>query len=392
MGIEESKLKWHNEKRKVSELKLFEGNPRQANEKEVADLSKSLDRFNLASPLVVNTDNEVIGGNFRLKLLKERGIEEIDVRVPNRKLNRKEAEELNLRLNKNLGSWDNDLLANFNEDLLKDVGFGSEELDKIFQLDLEEDEVPELPKEAKSKLGEIYQLGEHRLLCGDATKKEDVEKLMGGEKADMVFTDPPYNVDYGSSKNPRHKIRNLMGDNQNKEEWEDFNKDWITNIINNYKGGDIYCWGASGFDGMRQRIKFEQLGFHWSATIVWKKQQLVLSPAKYQRIYEPCFYGWLEKSTYMGGRKQTEVWEIDRPLNSKLHPTMKPIELCYRAIKNSSERDNIVLDLFGGSGSTLIACEQLNRKCYMMEIDPKYIDVIIKRYEQFTGERAKQIN
>jgi len=263
----------------------------------------------------------------------------------------------------------------------------------MFDLDPPEDidEVPELPKEPKSKLGEVYQLGDHRLMCGDATKKEDVEKLMDGDKADMVFTDPPYNVDYGVSKNPRHKIRTIENDKQSDSEWKDFNHNFIQNIIDFYKGGDIYVWGAPGPEGMRQRLWLNDIGFHWSTTIIWKKQQLVLSPAKYQRIYEPCFYGWLEKSTYRGGRKQTEVWEIDRPLNSKLHPTMKPIELCCRAIKNSSERDNIVLDLFGGSGSTLIACEQLNRKCYIMELDPKYIDVIIERWEKFTGRQAKKL-
>jgi len=140
---------------------------------------------------------------------------------------------------------------------------------------------------------------------------------------------------------------------------------------------------------MRQRLIFCDSGIHWSATIVWKKQQLVLSPAKYQRKYEPCFYGWFEKSSYLGDRKQTEVWEIDRLHNSKLHPTMKPVELCSGGIINSSGNNNIVLDLFLGSGSTLIACEKTNRICYGMELDPKYVDVIIKRYEDYTGNKVK---
>jgi DNA modification methylase len=251
------------------------------------------------------------------------------------------------------------------------------------------DSIPEV-KESICKTGQLWQLGDHRLLCGDCTDKANVERLMGGEKADMVFTDPPYNVNYGESKNFRHKIWNLENDNLSDDEWHNFNQDIIINL-KEYANGDLYVWGASGPDGMRQRLLFVDNGFHWSATIIWKKQQLVLSPAKYQRMYEPCFYGWLDKSSYRGNRKQTEVWEINRPLNSKEHPTMKPIELCSKAIKNSSIRNNIVLDLFGGSGSTLIACEQLNRKCYMMEIDPKYIDVIIERWENFTGERAVKL-
>ena len=384
------KISWKSEKRKLVDLKNWEGNPRGAGEKDKEDLTNSLDKFGLAAPIIINTDNTIIGGHFRIRVLKEKGVEDVDVRVPERKLTEQEVSELNLRLNKNLGKWDYDMLANFDEKELLGVGFGSEELDKIFQLDTqEEDEIPDLPDEPISKLGDIYQLGKHRLMCGDATKKEDVEKLMDGKKAGMVFTDPPYNVDYGVSKKLRHEVRTIENDKQSDSEWKDFNYSFIQNIIDFYKGGDIYIWGASSPEGMKQRLWLNDIGFHWSATIVWKKQQLVLSPAKYQRMYEPCFYGWLEKSTYRGGRKQTEVWEIDRPLNSKLHPTMKPVELCTRAIKNSSEREEIVLDLFGGSGSTLIAAEQSNRKCYMMELDAKYIDVIIKRWETLTNKKAQ---
>ena len=140
------------------------------------------------------------------------------------------------------------------------------------------------------------------------------------------------------------------------------------------------------------RLWLVDLGAHWSATIIWKKQQLVLSPAKYQRMYEPCFYGWFDKSSFGGDRKQVEVWDLDRPLNSKLHPTMKPVEVCERAILNSSQWDDIVLDLFLGSGSTLIACEKTNRICYGMELEPKYVDVICKRYEDYTGKKAELIN
>jgi len=196
------KLVWHNEKRKISELKPFEGNPRKAGEKEVKDLDKSLERFSLADPLVINTDNTVIGGNFRLSRLKEKGIEEVDVRAPNRTLTREEAEELNLRLNKNLGSWDNDVLANFSEDLLKDVGWSSEELDEIFGLDIAEDfdvekELEKAVKEPRGvKVGDVWQLGEHKLIIGDCVDKKNWEKLLGKEKFDYLLTDPPYKLAY----------------------------------------------------------------------------------------------------------------------------------------------------------------------------------------------------
>jgi len=289
------------------------------------------------------------------------------------------------------GGWDFEMLAQIDKELLKQVGFESQELDKIFKdLNKDDDEVPEVPEKPTSKLGEIYQLGKHRLVCGDALKRDDVEKLMNGVKANMVFTDPPYNVDYGVSKKQGNKIRKIKNDNLSADDWEIFCKS-LYEIFRQYNKGDIYMWGAPGPDGMKMRLWLTEIGCHWSATIIWKKQQLVLSPAKYQRMYEPCFYGWFDQSSYCGSRKETEVWEIDRPLNSKLHPTMKPVELCEKAITNSSKRGDIVLDVFGGSGSTLIACEQLDRKCYMMELDPRYTDVIISRWENFTKLKAKKL-
>ena len=386
------KIKWHSESRNISELNPAPYNPRQLTKKQAEDLSKSLEKFSLAEPIVINLNNNIIGGHQRILLLKLKGVEEVDVRVPSRQLNIDEEQELNLRLNRNLGEWDFDALANLSEDLLKEVGFDSKELDLIFDLESagEENQVPDPPQIARAQVGAVYTLGRHRLMCGDSTTSEDVKLLMGTDKSQMIHTDPPYNVDYGVSKNPRHKIRTIENDKQSPEEWEAFCKA-LYDIFKEFNDGDIYMWGASGPEGMRMRLWLVEAGCHWSATIVWKKQQLVLSPAKYQRMYEPCFYGWFYKSSFGEDRTQTEVWEINRPLNSKLHPTMKPIELCEKAIKNSSVRDGIVLDLFGGSGSTLIACQNTERQCRMMEIDPIYCDVIIQRYCNHTGKNIEDI-
>ena len=386
-----SQLEWHNEKRNIEDLKPTPNNPRRLTEEQEKHLGESLDRFNLADPIIINTDNTVIGGHQRLKIMKKNGSAEVDVRVPDRQMTTEEVNELNLRLNRNMGEFDFGILANFDKELLKNIGFVSDELGKIFKVEYgEKDDV--VPEEVPSisKTGDLWILEKHRVLCGDGTKKEDVERLMDGKKSNMVFTDPPYNVDYGVSKNPRHKYRTIIGDKLDVDEWREFNKKWIGNI-KIFNEGDIYVWGAGGPEGMKQRLWLIELGYHWSTTIIWKKQQLVLTPANYQRLYEPCFYGWQEKSSWQGKRTEVEVWEIDRPRESKLHPTMKPVELIIKGINNSSKFGDIVLDLFLGSGSTLIAAEKTGRICYGIEIDPRYTDVIIKRWEDFTNKKAERI-
>lgn len=383
---------WRNEKRRVDELVPAPYNPRYWSEEETRRLTESITKFDLADPILINTNNTIIGGHFRLKILKEKGVHEVDVRVPDRELTLDEEKELNLRLNKNMGDFDYSLLKDFDEDMLKMVGFESDELDKVYKDDTEkpEEEAPEV-RQTEIILGDMFKLGNHILLCGDSTKRSDIEKLMGTDKAEMIHTDPPYNVNYGANKNhPTHKIRSIINDKMSTDEWSIFCHS-LFEIFKEFNNGDIYMWGASGPEGMRMRLWLIEMGCHWSATIIWKKQQLVLSPAKYQRMYEPCFYGWFDKSSFNADRKQTEVWEIDRPHDSKLHPTMKPIELCKMAIENSSLRGGIVLDLFGGSGSTLIACEDSNRRCRMVELDPKYVQVIIDRWEKHTGKKAEKI-
>ncbi len=386
-------IKWISKTVNINELIPAEYNPRKLTQKQEAELNASIDKFDICDPIIINKNNIIIGGHQRIKVLKKRNVTLVDVRIPSRDLTIEEEKELNLRLNKNMGEWDFKLLSNFDKDLLINIGFDSIDIDKIFPVvsDEKDDAIPEVKENEYGVVtGDIWELGNHRLMCGDSTLS-DVAILMDGKLADMIHTDPPYNVNYGANKkHPSHKIRSIENDHQSKEDWEDF----CNKLFLNFKAfnkGDIYMWGASGPEGMKMRLLLCDLGCHWSATIIWKKDRLVLTPANYQRMYEPCFYGWFGKSTYQGDRKNTEVWEEKRPSSSKLHPTMKPVELCSRAIINSSKQRDIVLDLFLGSGSTLIACEKTGRYCYGMELNQHYCSVIIKRWEDFTGLKAKKI-
>lgn len=405
------------EKIKITKIEPAKYNPRKINDNDYTKLEKSINEFGLVDPIIINLkNNRIIGGHQRYKVLLDTD--------KNQELNllrfgdigwifneteftvQSEGHEkaLNLSLNKISGEWDepklNELiedlkLQNFNIDL---TGFDDVELEDLFPespVDVEEDDFESEIDEDEVDInpGDIFLLGNHRLMCGDSTNKENVLRLLNNNPLNMVFTDPPYNVDYGASKNhPSWKIRSIKNDALDDDEWIKFNK----GIIESLKlcQGDIYVWGASGPAGMQQRLLMTQSDIHWSSTIIWNKHSLVLSPSKYQRKYEPCFYGWNEgiNSSFCGDRKQTEVWDFNKPHSSDLHPTMKPVELCAYAIQNSSKINDNVLDLFGGSGSTLMACEQTKRNCYMMELDPIYCQTIINRWEQYTGQRATQNN
>lgn len=397
-------ITWRTEKRKISDLKPAEYNPRQANEKEWLDLETSLERFNLADPIVINKNNNVIGGHFRLKVLQKRGIEDVDARVPDRELTLDEERELNLRLNKNLGQWDIGALANFDEEMLKDVGFDSKELDRIFQLDVkpEDDDMPEsAPPVAKT--GDVYLLGRHRVMCGDSTKREDVERLMDGKKADMLWTDPPYGVSYGD----KNKFLNAIGPPNRIE--ENIENDtlapeasqslWLgvwKSAIEVMREGAVYYICSADADLMMMMMMMMSIndsGLKLKQSLVWVKNNIVLGRRDYKCAHENILYGWKGSGHKFYGRSgESSVFEFDKPHSSKLHPTMKPVKLIEHAILNSSQWDEVVLDLFLGSGSTLIACEKISRICYGMEIDAKYCDVIIKRWEDYTGKKAEKIN
>lgn len=398
-------IAWHGERRHISELNPAPYNPRRMTEKQTEDLGQSLARFGLAEPIVINLNNTIIGGHQRIKVLVAQGIDGVDVMVPDRLLTAEEEKELNLRLNKNVGEWDLEALANFSADLLKDVGFDSADLDHIFTAEVPgQDDVPEKPAEAVARPGDLYLLGEHRLLCGDATKMDDLAMLMGGGRAQMVFTDPPYNVNYTGGVGGDgvvHRRRSIKNDKMSSAAFYAFLRDVFTGLISFTDGAFYICMSSSELHNCWKA--FVDCGGHWQTYIIWAKDTFTLSRADYHHQFEPILYGLSEtveerdgepimygwtKHEWYGGRKQGDVWMIDRPKKSPEHPTMKPVALCERAIYNSSRRGEVVLDAFGGSGSTLIACEKARRRCYMMELDPIYMDVIIQRWERFTNQKA----
>lgn len=374
----------------VNKLVFAEYNPRELTQDQHQDLKDSITRFGFVDPLIVNTHKErkniLVGGHQRLKIAKELGFKDVPCVEVNLTLDKEK--ELNVRLNKNTGQWDWDALANhFDVGELLEWGFSEDELqfsepEEVKGL-TDDDDVPEV-EESITKQGDLWILGEHRLLCGDATKKEDVERLMDGQKADMVFTDPPYGVDY----------EGIANDNLKGEVYRDFLLSvWSLIDCNLGDGSNYYVWHSDSHAyeviGSLRDVGWKQAK---PSTIHWVKDSLVLSQGDYHSRSEPCLYGWKkgEGRCRVKDRKQDTIWEAGRPKKAEGHPTMKPIEICVRAIKNSSKDKYKIIDPFLGSGSTLIACEKTNRKCYGMEIDPHYCDVIVKRWEDYTGNKAER--
>ncbi len=389
------------QKVKIEKLKIAAYNPRKdlkPEDEEYQKIKRSINEFGYVAPIIVNKDFTVIGGHQRLKVLKELEYKEIECVIVD--LDKTKEKALNIALNKISGEWDNDkleeLLAELKEtdidmditgfsfdevdDMLKDIT-GSKEDDFDIAQALDEIEEP------ISKLGDVWILGRHRLMCGNSTQKEDVLRLMNKQDADMLLTDPPYNVDYEGKTSAALKIEN---DNMSETEFYNLLVDAFMNMFESVKyGGSIYVFHADT-EGLNFRKAFKTVGFKLAQCLVWVKNSFVMGRQDYQWRHEPILYGWKEGAGhyFVDNRKQSTVLEFDRPTRNVEHPTMKPIDLLVYLIKNSSKENDIILDLFGGSGSTLIAAEQVNRKCYMMELDPKYCDVIIKRWENLTGKKA----
>jgi DNA modification methylase len=387
------------EQKHIDELLPADYNPRKdlkSGDAEYEKLKRSIEQFGYVEPVIWNrTTGRVVGGHQRLKILRDAGHTELECVVVD--LSEDKEKALNIALNKISGEWDKDKLALLITDLqglefdVSLTGFDPAEIDDLFKDALADgvhdddfDVEAELEKPAITKSGDLWKLGRHRLVCGDSTKAETFELLMAGSKANLVVTDPPYNVNYESSAG---KIKN---DNMAGDAFLQFLLDAFTNTANHMADdASIYVFHADT-EGLNFRKAFSEAGFYLSGTCIWKKQSLVLGRSPYQWQHEPVLFGWKKKGKHLWytGRKESTIWEFDKPKKNGEHPTMKPVALLAYPIMNSSMSNTLVLDPFGGSGSTLVACEQTERSCATIELDEKYCDVIVKRYIELVGSSA----
>ena len=385
------------EKIEISKLNPAKYNPRKnlkPGDIEYEKLKRSILEFGYIEPIIWNkTTGNIVGGHQRYKILKEMGYKEAECVVVNLDDNKEKA--LNIAMNKINGEFDIPLLT----DLLKDLsmndfdvsltGFDEDEISDLFSnADVKEgkddnfDVNKALEEATFVNQGDLWQLGKHRMLCGDATNAEDLKRLMENEKANLVVTDPPYNVNFESASGL--KIKNDKQDNEN---FYQFLLSSFKNMAEHLaEGASAYIFHADT-EGLNFRKAFIESGFHLSGVCIWAKNSFVMGRSPYQWGHEPILYGWLKtgKHKWYAGRAESTIWHYDKPKKNSEHPTMKPIPLLCYPIKNSSTVNGIILDTFAGSGSTLIACEQMNRICYSMELDPKYASVIIRRYVETYG-------
>ena len=391
---------------KLQEIEPYENNPRK-NKDAIEIVKASIGEFDFLQPIVVDANKVIVVGHTRYFASQEMGLETVPVIVADH-LTPAQAKAYRIMDNKSgeFASWNYGLLTKEIVDLLEAdydptfTGFTDEELQDIdFNLSqlgyteglTDDEEIPETPEQPTSKKGDVWLLGEHRLMCGDSTEQGEVEKLMLDKKADMILTDPPWNVSYGKTSHPTWKKRQILNDSMGVEEWATFVKDFCsTFFLFTESGSMIYVFmSAQEWPVVDKTLRLS--GFHWSSTIIWVKDSLVLSRKDYHTQYEPIWYGWNgegPRTNPLKDRKQSDVWECERPRVSDLHPTTKPVELLERAIFNSTKKNEIVADFFMGSGSTLIAAEKTKRICYGIELDPKYCDVVVQRWQNFTGSDA----
>jgi DNA modification methylase len=385
----------------ISVLKPAEYNPRKKlkpGDKEYKKIKDSIEEFGFADPLVINADMTIIGGHQRLNVAIDLGYTEVPCAVVDVDKTREKA--LNIALNKITGEWDEQMLADLLTDLkeadydLDYTGFEAPEVEQLFSniydKKVKEDDFDvdkELQQPCFSQLGDLWLLGKHRVICGDSTGEEIYTRLMDGQLANLVLTDPPYNVDVEETAGK------IMNDNMGDQEFYNF-------LLSAYRcmhanladDGSIYVWHADT-EGINFRTAFKDAGFYLSGCCIWVKNSLVLGRSPYQWRHEPCLFGWKQKGKHQwyGDRKQTTVWEYDKPRSSKDHPTMKPVQLMSYPIKNSTMTNGVVLDPFLGSGSTLIACCETDRVCRGIELDPKFVDCIVKRYIEWAGGRYDDV-
>mgnify|MGYP000992070186 FL=1 len=386
----------------IDSLKPAAYNPRKKlkkGDKEYEKIKKSIVEFGYVEPIIVNYDGTVIGGHQRLTVLSDLGYKEVQC-VQVRIEDENKVKALNVALNKITGAWNEELLADLMVDLqdadfnLDLTGFEAPEIDQLFSKvhnkEVKEDDFDvdgELTKPTISKQGDIWHLGKHRVICGDSTKLETYQLLLGDKKANLIVTDPPYNVNVEETAG---KIKN---DDMSDADFYQFLFNMFVNVEQSMEeDASIYVFHADT-EGLNFRKAFKDAGFYLSGCCVWKKNALVLGRSPYQWQHEPVLYGWKQKGKHQwfSDRKQTTIWEYDRPKSSKEHPTMKPVQLMAYPIQNSSMRGTLILDPFLGSGSTLIAADQTGRVCYGIELDEKFVDVIVKRYMEATEKTDVQL-
>lgn len=384
---------------KIKEIKVNPNNPRFIKDDKFKNLVKSIKEFpEMLSlrPVVVNKDMIILGGNMRYKAAKEAGLKEIPILIANNITQEQEREFL-IKDNTSGGEWDWDILANeWDADELND--WGLETPDTWGEvLEAEEDDYS-VPDEIKTDivLGDLIEIGEHRLLCGDSTCSDTVAKLMDGKKADMVFTDPPYLMDFtggihaDGSKSFNAKHGSIKNDKMSKEDGDDFLDAINANI-------QLFCNGAFYIFFYRLKLgdyfaSLERTGLQVRSLITWNKGNHTLSNSDYMSKCEHIFYGWINEHNFYGGNNGMDIWDIPRTQKNELHPTMKPVPLCEKGISDASKVNDLVFDLFLGSGSTMVASHQLKRKCYGMELDPKYCQVIIDRMKKLDDTLIIKIN
>ena len=427
--MKKEKIEWRLERRAVKSLLPASYNPRKMSEEERRDLEASIKEFGTVTPLAVNIgkrDGVLIGGHQRTTIYADLDIEWIDVMVPSRELNEEEEKRLNLRLNKNTGSWDMEKLKEIDLGMLLDIGFGDEELSTLWDdVDVIDDEynVNRALKEIKHpriKPGEIYQLGDHRLMCGDSTDPEQVAKLMGGELADIIYCDPPYNIglDYNKGIGTEGKYQGSFSgkkDSKKDGEYGAFIDSTLKAAIANTKpNAHVFYWCDERYIWLIQSL-FASNKVKNQRVCLWVKNNMSPTPqVAFNKAYEPCVYGIigkphlnrnirnlneiLNKEIESGNHVHDEIMEIitiwlDKRDNTQTyeHPTQKPVTLAEKPLKRCSTPGQTIIDLFGGSGSTLIACEQIKRKARLMEQDPVFATVILDRWEQFTNQKAVKI-
>lgn len=408
----------------VKRLQPYAKNARTHSDEQIDQIAASMREFGFTNPILVDSADGIIAGHGRLAAAKRLGLESVPVIVLDH-LSDAQRRAYILADNKlalNAG-WDDALLSEELQGLagegydLSVIGFSDDELSELLDDAAEPsealtdpDEVPDVQPDPVSKPGDVWLLGKHRVMCGSSTNLDDVDRLLQGKKADMVFTDPPYLMNFtgaidgeGNTRSTHDVIKN---DNLSKEEGDAFLRDVATAISQYCSGAWYVCFYRLGIDRLMNAMT--DVGLKWRNLVIWKKQHLNLSNSDYKSIYEPIIYGWSSdyepvlygwnyKHEFHGSKGATDVieihvpsvWEIERTKKNDLHPTMKPVALCEAAILNSSKTNQTVLDLFGGSGSTLIAAEQNQRVARLMELEPKYVDVIVRRWQEFTGKHAK---